>query len=65
MEVEQLQTWNGDSDGKLKLKPKSEIKEDIGHSPDWRDAMLMRCYFDYSETSVPNDIEKRLSNLIL
>jgi hypothetical protein len=65
MEIEQLQTWNGDSDGRLQLKPKAEIKEDIGHSPDWRDAMLMRCYFDYTDLAVPKDIEKRLSNLIL
>lgn len=65
MELEQLQTYNADSDGKLQLKPKAQIKEDIGRSPDWRDAMLMRCYFDYANVSVPDDIEKRLSNLII
>lgn len=64
MELEQLQTWNADSDGKLQLKPKAQIKEDIGRSPDWRDAMLMRCYFDYVNVTVPDDIERRLSNLI-
>lgn len=64
LELEQLQTWNSDSDGRLQLKPKAQIKEDIGHSPDWRDAILMRCYFDYANISVPNDIEKKLSNLI-
>jgi hypothetical protein len=52
IELEQLQTWNADSDGKLKLKPKEQIKMDIGHSPDWRDLLLMRCYFDY-DTSKP------------
>ena len=31
-ELEQLQTWKADSDGKLKLKPKEEIKMDIGCS---------------------------------
>ena len=65
LEVEQLQTWNSDSDGRLQLKPKAEIKEDIGHSPDWRDALLMRCYFDYVDVSLPKDIENRLSNLIM
>lgn len=64
LEVEQLQTWNGDNDGKLQLKPKAQIKEDIGHSPDWRDAMLMRCYFDYTDTAIPANIEQRLSNLM-
>lgn len=65
LEIEQLQTWNSDTDGRLQLKPKAQIKEDIGHSPDWRDAMLMRCYFDYANTVVPEDIEKRLSNLYI
>ncbi|HEX2920916.1 MAG TPA: phage terminase large subunit [Bacteroidales bacterium] len=46
-EIQQLQTWDSDSDGKLKIKPKEEIKKDIGHSPDWRDLMLMRSYFEY------------------
>jgi hypothetical protein len=46
-DVEQLQSWDVDSDGKLKLKPKDEIKKDTGHSPDWRDVLLMRCRFDW------------------
>lgn len=46
-ELEQLQTWNVDNDRKLFVKPKEEIKQDIGRSPDWRDALLMRVYFDY------------------
>lgn len=65
LEIEQLQTWNSDTDGRLQLKPKAQIKEDIGHSPDWRDAILMRCYFDYVNINVPNDIEKKLSNLFI
>lgn len=42
VDLEQLQTWKSDSDGKLRIKPKAEIKLDIGRSPDWRDALLMR-----------------------
>lgn len=60
LELEQLQTWNVDSDGKLKLKPKEEIKQDIGYSPDWRDMFLMRCWFDYNEYEIPDDIERIL-----
>lgn len=60
LELEQLQTWDVDSDGKLKLKPKEEIKQDIGCSPDWRDMFLMRCWFDYNEYDIPDDIERRL-----
>ncbi len=46
-ELQQLQTFDSDSDKKLKIKPKEQIKQDIGHSPDWRDLMLMRSYFEY------------------
>jgi hypothetical protein len=50
-ELGQLQTYDVDSDGKLKIKPKELIKQDIGHSPDWRDLFLMRSYFDYKKPS--------------
>lgn len=59
-ELEQLQTWKGDSDGKLQLKPKEEIKLDLGYSPDWRDMLLMRCWFDYNEIDIPENIEQIL-----
>jgi hypothetical protein len=59
-ELEQLQTWKPDNDGKLMLKPKAEIKLDIGRSPDWRDMFLMRSWFDYNEYNIPDDIERRL-----
>jgi len=48
-ELQQLQTYDSDSDGKLKIKPKELIKQDIGHSPDWRDLFLMRAYFEYND----------------
>lgn len=64
IELEQLQSWDVDSDGKLKIKPKDEIKKDIGCSPDWRDVLLMRCWFDYNEIDIPDDIENRLSGLM-
>ncbi len=34
---------------KLDLKPKSEIKADIGRSPDFRDCMMMRMYLSLTE----------------
>lgn len=60
LELEQLQTWDVDGEGKLKLKPKEEIKQEIRCSPDWRDVFLMRCWFDYNEYDIPDDIEARL-----
>ena len=59
-ELEQLQTWKADSDEKLKLKPKVEIKNDIGRSPDWRDMLLMRSWFDYNEYDIPDNLERVL-----
>lgn len=48
-EMEQLKTYKEDSDGKKRLLPKEKIKENIGRSPDWRDTLLMRKYFDYKK----------------
>lgn len=48
-ELEQLKTYKEDSDGKKRLLPKEKIKENIGRSPDWRDTLLMRKYFDYKK----------------
>lgn len=47
-ELGQLKNYKADQDGKVYLLPKKEIKENIGRSPDWRDALLMRSYFDLS-----------------
>jgi hypothetical protein len=56
-ELQQLQTYDSDSDGKLKIKPKELIKQDIGHSPDWRDVFLMRAYFEYQRAAPkPQDL---------
>ena len=30
---------------------------EIGCSPDWRDMFLMRCWFDYNEVDIPDNIE--------
>lgn len=59
-ELEQLQTWNVDNDRKLELKPKEQIKEDIGCSPDWRDMLLMRAWFDWNEYDIPDNLERVL-----
>ena len=51
-ELAQIQS-KGDQDPERKLdcKSKAEIKQDIGRSPDWRDMLLMRVYFDLKTTS--------------
>lgn len=45
-ELEQVQSAQGDKDGQLKVKVKEQIKRDIGRSPDYRDALMMRFFFD-------------------
>ena len=44
-ELGQLKTFKTDDDGRLKLLPKKEIKINIGRSPDFLDALLMRMYW--------------------
>jgi phage terminase large subunit len=46
-ELEQLKSYNGDGDGKLRILPKEQIKQNIGRSPDFRDILLMRQYFEF------------------
>lgn len=45
-ELEYLKSYKSDEEGKIRALPKDIIKEHIGRSPDWRDALLMRSYFD-------------------
>jgi len=43
-ELEQVKAADSD-DGKLKIKNKQEVKQMIGRSPDYSDALMMRMYF--------------------
>lgn len=47
-ELEQLKSYDSDATGKLKILPKAKIKENIGRSPDYRDALMMREWFELS-----------------
>lgn len=49
-ELEQLKQKNVDSDGRKGIVPKDIIKSIIGRSPDYRDMLLMRMYFDINPT---------------
>ncbi len=46
-DIEWLKTFKEDSDGKLRILPKEKIKSHIGRSPDWRDVLLMRAFYEY------------------
>lgn len=46
-ELEQVKRDKIDQDGKLKILPKEKVKELIGRSPDFSDALMMRMYFEF------------------
>ena len=45
-ELEQVRMKDADKDNKLQIIPKEQIKDFIGRSPDYSDAMAMRCYYE-------------------
>lgn len=47
-ELEQVKRHNIDKDGKLAIIPKEKVKELLGRSPDFSDALMMRMYFELS-----------------
>lgn len=49
-ELECLQSYALDNEGKMQLLPKAKVKELIGHSPDILDALIMRMYFTVQKT---------------
>lgn len=52
-DLEQIAQKNIDKDGKIEILGKDEIKEKLGRSTDYSDAMMMRCYFDIDDYYVP------------
>lgn len=51
-ELEYVKSYNPD-DGKLRVLPKSAIKDQIGRSPDYADALMMRVFFDLEYPRLP------------
>lgn len=52
-DLEQISQKNIDKDGKIELIGKEEIKEKLGRSTDYSDAMMMRCWFDLKSSYKP------------
>ncbi len=51
-ELQYVKQKDNSNDGKLSLISKSEVKELLGHSPDFSDALMMRMYFEYTNPEV-------------
>jgi len=49
-ELEQVKRDKIDSDGKLRIVSKEDVKKLIGRSPDYSDALMMRMYFCFKQT---------------
>ena len=47
-ELEYIKRDNVDKDGKLSILPKDKVKELLGRSPDFSDAVMMRMYWEVS-----------------
>ncbi len=45
-ECEQVRTKDADKDNKLQIIPKETVKDNIGRSPDYSDALAMRMYYE-------------------
>lgn len=54
LELSWLRTYKADDERKLRILPKEDIKKNIGHSPDWRDVLMMRYYF---ELNAPREVD--------
>ena len=56
-----LRQKNIDSDGKLQLRPKEEVKEDIGHSPDVGDTLIYRMWFELQKEATHSNPDRALA----
>jgi len=45
-ELEQIKSYKVDSDGKLQILPKDQVKKFLGRSPDYSDSMMMRAWYE-------------------
>ncbi len=58
-ELEQIKTKNADKDQKKQIRSKDEIKEVLGRSPDYADALMMRMLLEFGTT--PTHFELRIT----
>jgi len=52
-DLEQIAQKDIDKDGKIKILTKEEIKEKLGRSTDYSDALMMRCLFELKQPYKP------------
>jgi phage terminase large subunit len=55
-ELEQIKSKDADLDRKLRVRPKEEVKEEIGRSPDFSDTAMMRSLLEYPAVNAPSRV---------
>lgn len=61
-ELEQIKSVDSETEGKLKIIGKDEVKENIGRSPDYSDCLSMRMWFEIKGLeAIPNQIERKVN----
>ncbi len=58
-ELDAIKQTDNSEDGKLAIIPKSEIKEQLGRSPDFADVLMMRMVFEMKEVPLTHKREMR------
>lgn len=48
-ELQHHKRYKVDNGGKVQITPKEDIKKKIGRSPDYSDALMMRCVYEYKQ----------------
>ena len=51
-ELDAIKQTDNSEDGKKAIIPKSEIKEQLGRSPDFADVLMMRMTFEFKEVPI-------------
>lgn len=64
LELGMLRTYDSDSENKLRILPKAQIKELIGRSPDWLDCFIMRMYWEAMPPKQPGLSIEDLSKML-
>jgi phage terminase large subunit len=55
-----LRQKNIDSDGKLQIKPKEDVKAELGRSPDVGDVIIYRAWFELYKTALNENPDKQV-----
>jgi hypothetical protein len=64
-ELEQIKAKNIDTDGKLQVINKDEIKRNINRSPDYLDVFTMRMYFELNDTNSVRSLNDKYEQLFM